>query len=136
MSSEMVPDPCFTALVGGMLIEIEIGTRKPSELSSAVEGLKPSGKIADELSTREREVLRYLPTMLTTSEIAVELHVSVNTIKAHTRSIYRKLGASRRQGAVVRAYQYGILRPRSFVPPSADVALNWNSGRDAAPLPN
>ena len=92
--------------------------------------------MADYLSAREREVLRYLPTMLTTSEIAVELYVSVNTIKAHTRSIYRKLGASRRQMAVVRAYEYGILRPRSFVRPSADVEVNWHSGRNVASLPN
>ena len=55
------------------------------------------------------EVLRYLPTMLTASEIAAELYVSVNTIKAHTRSIYAKLGASRRQDAVVRAYRCGLL---------------------------
>ena len=47
--------------------------------------------------------------MLTTGEIAAELHVSVNTIKAHTRSVYAKLGASRRQDAVVRAYERGIL---------------------------
>jgi hypothetical protein len=74
--------------------------------------------------------------MLTSSEIAAELYVSVNTIKAHTRSIYRKLGVSRRQVAVVRAYEYGILRPRSFVPPSADVEVNWLLGRDVASLPN
>jgi LuxR family transcriptional regulator, maltose regulon positive regulatory protein len=47
--------------------------------------------------------------MLTASEIAAELYVSVNTIKAHTRSIYAKLGASRRQDAVVLAFGRGIL---------------------------
>jgi orotate phosphoribosyltransferase-like protein len=81
-------------------------------------------------------VLRYLPTMLTTGEIAVELHVSVNTIKTHTRSIYRKLGASRRQVAVVRAYEYGILRTRLLVRPSADVETNWHTGRDVASFKN
>jgi LuxR family maltose regulon positive regulatory protein len=136
MSSEIVPDPCFTSLAEDMLSEMEIGMRKPSERSSATEGLEPSGSIADDLSARERDVLRYLPTMLTTSEIAVELHVSVNTIKTHTRSIYRKLGASRRQVAVVRAYEYGILGPRSFVRPSADVEGNWHTGRGVASLPN
>jgi LuxR family maltose regulon positive regulatory protein len=117
-TSEMLPDPSgFTPLVADMLREIEIETRKPAGLSSAAEGLEPSGSMANELSARELEVLRYLPTMLTASEIAAELHVSVNTIKAHTRSIYRKLGASRRQVAVVRAYEYGILRPRSLCAP-------------------
>jgi len=71
------------------------------------------------LSEREMEVLRYLPTMLTAGEIAAELYVSVNTIKAHTRSIYRKMGASRRHEAVVQAYERGILSyygPPSYVP--------------------
>jgi LuxR family maltose regulon positive regulatory protein len=47
--------------------------------------------------------------MLNANEIAVELHVSVNTVKAHLRSIYRKLDASRRREAVVRARGLGIL---------------------------
>lgn len=62
-----------------------------------------------ELTEREEEVLRYLPTMLTVGEIAAELYVSVNTVKAHVRSIYRKLGASRRREAVVRAREYHFL---------------------------
>jgi LuxR family maltose regulon positive regulatory protein len=112
-ASEILPHPSSVIpLVADMLSEIEVGTRKPTELSSADEGLEQSDSMADELSARELEVLRYLPTMLTASEIAAELHVSVNTIKAHSRSIYRKLGASRREVAVVRAYEYGILRFR------------------------
>jgi DNA-binding NarL/FixJ family response regulator len=112
-TSEMSPySRSFTPLVADMLPDIGIATRKPSKLSSAAERLEPFGSMANELSAREREVLRYLATMLTASEIAAELSVSVNTIKAHSRSIYRKLGASRRQVAVVRAYEYGILRPR------------------------
>jgi LuxR family transcriptional regulator, maltose regulon positive regulatory protein len=62
-----------------------------------------------ELSERETEVLRYLPTMLTAGEIADELKVSVNTVKAHMRSIYRKLGAGKRREAVTRARERGLL---------------------------
>src|SRR5690242_46708 len=61
------------------------------------------------LSNREVEVLGYLPTMLTTWEIADELFVSVNTVKAHMRSIYRKLGVSRRRAAVDMARRRGML---------------------------
>jgi DNA-binding NarL/FixJ family response regulator len=93
-----------------MLNEMKV-TRKASSLSCFSARLEPSGSRRDELSERELEVLRYLPTMLTASEIAAELYVSVNTIKAHTRSIYAKLGASRRRDAVVRAYERGILGP-------------------------
>ena len=83
--------------------------RNAAERSSASERVAPSGSRCDELTERELEVLRYLPSMLTASEIAAELHVSVNTVKAHTRSIYAKLGASRRQDAVVLAFEHGIL---------------------------
>jgi LuxR family maltose regulon positive regulatory protein len=61
------------------------------------------------LSERELEVLQYLPTMLTAGEIAESLNISVNTVKAHMRSIYRKLGAGRRREAVVISRQLGLL---------------------------
>jgi LuxR family maltose regulon positive regulatory protein len=47
--------------------------------------------------------------MFNAAEIAAELHVSVNTIKAHLRSIYRKLDVSRRRDAVDRARALGLL---------------------------
>ncbi|XVV08352.1 LuxR C-terminal-related transcriptional regulator [Actinoplanes sp. CA-131856] len=64
---------------------------------------------ADPLSEREVDVLQYLPTVLTAGEIAESLGISVNTVKAHMRSIYRKLGAGRRREAVVQARQAGLL---------------------------
>jgi LuxR family maltose regulon positive regulatory protein len=47
--------------------------------------------------------------MLTSGDVAGELHISVNTVKAHMRSIYRKLGVSRRRDAVSVAYEHGLL---------------------------
>jgi LuxR family maltose regulon positive regulatory protein len=61
------------------------------------------------LSDRETEVLTYLPTMLTAAEIGEELGVSVNTVKAHMRAIYRKLGTPRRRQAVARAREHGLI---------------------------
>jgi LuxR family maltose regulon positive regulatory protein len=61
------------------------------------------------LSQRERVVLRYLPSLLSAGEIAAELYVSVNTVKTHIRSIYRKLDANRRMDAVRRARQLELL---------------------------
>lgn len=52
------------------------------------------------LTSREREVLAYLRTPMTTAEIAAKLSVSVNTLKTHQRSIYRKLQASNRREAI------------------------------------
>jgi PAS domain S-box-containing protein len=55
------------------------------------------------LTERERDVLRLLPTGMTTPEMAALLHVSSNTLKSHLKAIYRKLGVSSRRAAVVRA---------------------------------
>jgi len=59
--------------------------------------------VTEELSHREREVLRHAASMLSNPEIAGELYISVNTVKTHLASIYRKLGANDRRQAVRRA---------------------------------
>jgi LuxR family maltose regulon positive regulatory protein len=47
--------------------------------------------------------------MLPTEEIAATLFVSINTVKTHVRSILRKLSAARRNEAVRRARQFGLI---------------------------
>jgi LuxR family maltose regulon positive regulatory protein len=61
------------------------------------------------LTERERAVLEYLPTMMSNSEIALQLRVSVNTVKTHLKSVYRKLGVERRRDAVLRGRQLEII---------------------------
>jgi LuxR family transcriptional regulator, maltose regulon positive regulatory protein len=48
---------------------------------------------------------------LSTSEIASELYVSPNTVKAHIRNLYAKLGTHQRGEAVERARALGLLAP-------------------------
>jgi LuxR family maltose regulon positive regulatory protein len=57
---------------------------------------------------RERVVIRYLASRLTTTEIAQELHVSVNTVRTHTKAVYRKLDVTSRRDAVEQARLVGI----------------------------
>ncbi len=64
--------------------------------------------LVDELSSRELDVLRLLRTDLSGPEIARELHVSMNTLRSHTKSIYTKLGATSRREAVGRATEHGL----------------------------
>ncbi len=59
------------------------------------------------LSESEIRVLRYLPTNLSTPEIANELHVSRNTIRTHMSHLYAKLDTHSRTGAVERARALG-----------------------------
>jgi LuxR family maltose regulon positive regulatory protein len=68
-----------------------------------------AGGLVDPLSDREQVVLSYLPSWVSSSEIAAELYISLNTLKSHLRSIYRKLGASSRREAVVQARSRGLL---------------------------
>jgi LuxR family maltose regulon positive regulatory protein len=62
-----------------------------------------------ELSERELAVLRMLPSGLSQREIAAELYVSFNTVKAHVRSVFAKLGVSSRTEAVDRARDLGLV---------------------------
>ena len=70
---------------------------------------QPAPLIVEPLSDREREVLRLLSAMLSTAEIGTEMYISVNTVKTHLRSIYRKLSAARRGEAVRRARELKLI---------------------------
>jgi LuxR family maltose regulon positive regulatory protein len=65
--------------------------------------------LAESLTPREEAVLRLLMSRLSLREISQELFVSLNTVKSHTRAIYRKLSVSTRQEAVQRGRDLAIL---------------------------
>jgi LuxR family maltose regulon positive regulatory protein len=75
----------------------------------------PSGRGGDSTPTREAlsdaelAVLRLFPGPLSQREIGAELFISINTVKSHTRSIYRKLSASTRDQAVEHARQLRLI---------------------------
>ncbi|MGH9134360.1 MAG: LuxR C-terminal-related transcriptional regulator, partial [Ilumatobacteraceae bacterium] len=64
--------------------------------------------LVDDLSSRELDVLRLLRSDLGGPEIARELHVSLNTLRTHTKSIYTKLGVTNRREAISRAAELGL----------------------------
>ncbi len=67
------------------------------------------GELIEPLTDRELEILSYLPSRLTNTELADHFYVSVNTVKTHMAHIYRKLGVANRNGAISRAREIGIL---------------------------
>lgn len=65
--------------------------------------------LVEPLSERELEVLRLLMTSLTSTEIAVELYISVSTVRTHIKNIYSKLGVHKRLEAVQVGRDLGLL---------------------------
>jgi LuxR family maltose regulon positive regulatory protein len=63
----------------------------------------------EEPSPAELAVLRGLGAGLSRREIGNELYISLNTVKTHTRELYRKLGVTSRADAIARASALGLL---------------------------
>jgi len=72
--------------------EHELGKRRQREAA-----------LTEELTDRELAVLRLFDGELSHRQIGQSLYVSVNTVKTHVKSIYRKLGVSSRDAALERA---------------------------------
>jgi LuxR family maltose regulon positive regulatory protein len=84
----------------GTMLSVALGSPAPSRGPR-----RPTAVLTD----RELTILRYLPTRLTNDEIARECLLSVNTVKAHLKSIYAKLGTSSRAQSIDRARLLGLL---------------------------
>jgi LuxR family maltose regulon positive regulatory protein len=69
----------------------------------------PVASLPDPLSERELSVVRLLATQLSGPEISRELHVSLNTLRTHTKHIFVKLGVNDRAAAVRRAESLGLI---------------------------
>ena len=91
-------------------------------LSQAVRGTEPAASamltsprpitrpgLAEPITPRELEVLELMSQGLQNAEIARKLYLTINTLKAHTNSIYGKLDVHSRLQAVNRARELGIL---------------------------
>ncbi len=65
--------------------------------------------LSEPLTERELAMLRALPTMRSNTEIAADTYLSVNTVKAHLKGLFRKLGVSSRREAVERGRDLGLL---------------------------
>jgi LuxR family transcriptional regulator, maltose regulon positive regulatory protein len=68
--------------------------------------------LIEPLSDRELDVLRLLATDLGGPDIARRLHVSLNTMRTHSRNIFRKLQVNDRRAAVRQAVELDLLPPR------------------------
>jgi DNA-binding NarL/FixJ family response regulator len=87
-------------------------TAKLIELAAPRLGARGTDAAAEaalsELSAREREVFVLMGRGATNGEIALALHVSESTVKAHVGKVLQKLELRNRVQAVIRAYELGI----------------------------
>lgn len=97
---ERCPDP-------GILTEMLARTGRRLHLAPRprTEPANPAGEMTD----RESAVLQLLPSELSQREIGAALYLSLNTIKTHVKSIYRKLGVDTRDAAVDRARELELI---------------------------
>ena len=93
----------------GWLPEWLAGLQRSARVGSSGQQGPTPGDASTGLTDREAEILRLLAGTLSLREIGAALHVSLNTIKTHSRGLYRKLGVSSRAEAVQRARRLGLL---------------------------
>jgi DNA-binding NarL/FixJ family response regulator len=88
------------------------GVSAPRRLFAVVEERPAAQADADQgveqLTIREREVLRLVAAGMSDAEVAQQLVLSVRTVNAHLRSIYRKLGVRSRTAAGRYAQEHGL----------------------------
>nr|WP_030255229.1 LuxR family transcriptional regulator [Streptomyces violens] len=107
-------DPSYATL---QMVRAWTGPSRNGAAPRAHNGAPPAGgddgdarqPVVVALSRRELDVLAQLARTMATDEIAAELQLSVNTVKTHLKSVYRKLSVSRRTAAVRRARELGLL---------------------------
>lgn len=65
------------------------------------------------LTPREAQVLTLVARGLSNTEIGVELNIATGTVKTYINGLFAKLGVRDRVQATIRAYDLGLVRPRS-----------------------
>ena len=115
-SGFLLKDAPEAQLVGAIRVAADGGSQfAPSATRRLIERFATSAKPRDQppglgdLTPRELEVLRLLARGLSNREIASELGVSEHTAKTHVGHILGKLDVRDRVGAVIVAYEAGIV---------------------------
>jgi DNA-binding NarL/FixJ family response regulator len=104
-------DAVHTVAAGEALLAPAITRRLIEEfVSRPAPGHTAPGAL-DELTDRERDILKLIARGLSNAEIAHELFVSDATVKTHVNHLLQKLDVRDRVQAVVLAYETGLVRP-------------------------
>ena len=116
------PEHLFAAIDivagGGMVFSSEAVAVLRDQLTEVFDLVAQRNMRRLALTPREVEVLQLLPSSMTLTQMAARLFVSRKTIQNNASSLYRKLGASSRTEAVVRAIELGLIAPSSAKGPA------------------
>lgn len=100
----LIPPDSRNAAFAARLLE-----RFACQLPRAAEAPEQAEGAEGALTDSELAVLRFLPSHMTNQEIAEALFLSINTVKTHLRSAYRKLGVASRRQAIARGRRLDLL---------------------------
>ena len=114
-SRDLLIHAIHAATSGGMLVKTSLLREAMLNLAGAAAAGQPKGKGTsadaaklEELTRREREVLRLVVLGRSNKEIGQELSISEDTAKKHVQTIMLKLGVSDRTQAAVKAVRAGM----------------------------
>jgi len=96
---------------GEALLSPSVTRRLVAEISEHAAPSPESVTSLETLTGREMEVLTCVARGLSNAEIADEMHISESTAKTHLKRVLMKLGLRDRVGAVVFAYETGVIKP-------------------------
>lgn len=108
------PDQLIAAIhvvaAGDALLAPPVARRLIEEFARRPSPHAPPARL-DDLTARERDVLRLVARGLTNAEIAATLVLGESTVKTHVGNLLAKLGLRDRIQAVVLAYECGLIQP-------------------------
>ena len=100
-----------TVAAGDALLSPAVTRRVIQQFTRIPRAAQPNG--LEQLTGRERDVLRLVAQGLSNAEIGEQLYIGETTVKTHVTHVLQKLHLRDRVQAVVLAYQTGLLEPEA-----------------------
>ncbi|WP_127848700.1 response regulator [Lacticaseibacillus hulanensis] len=105
-TAEEIADAIRQTAKGQTVLEPEVTTKIMNRSKVAADMA-----LYDDLTTREREVLKLIAQGKSNQEIADELFITLKTVKTHVSNILAKLEVDDRTKAAIYAFKHGIVKP-------------------------
>ena len=107
--AQLAPENEAARQLLAVLADEEMGEEKTAVIPAPMSTIQPA--LVEPLSEREIDVLQLIAEGFSNQEIALELSVSLSTVKWHSSNIYSKLAVKNRSQAVAKARTLGLLSP-------------------------